>query len=120
MTINFSKFNSLFSVMNYFNTEDKCREAIAQSRWTDGDVVCPYCGQHHCRKRQDKRYCGLLQKVRFTGHFSGKREDVAPRARSKVKPQVFSWIDMERRLSFTAIWCVKPKAFTVASGGLIA
>ena len=57
MTINFSKFNSLFSVMNYFNTEDKCREAIAQSRWSDGDVVCPYCGQHHCHLRKDKRYC---------------------------------------------------------------
>lgn len=57
MTINFSKFNSLFSVMNYFNTEDKCREAITQSRWSDGDVVCPYCGQHHCHLRKDKRYC---------------------------------------------------------------
>ena len=62
---------------------------------------------------------GLPQKVRFTGHFSGKREDVATRARSKVKPQIFPWIDMERRFSLTAIWGVKPKPFAVASSRLI-
>lgn len=43
--INFSKFNSLYSVAMYFNTESKCQQAIVESRWGDG-VVCPYCGKH--------------------------------------------------------------------------
>lgn len=54
--INFSKFNSLYSVATYFNTESKCRQAIVTSRWGD-DVVCPYCGQHHCNQRRDGRFC---------------------------------------------------------------
>lgn len=53
--INFSKFNSLYSVATYFNTESKCRQAIVTSRWGD-DVVCPYCGQHHCNQRKDGRF----------------------------------------------------------------
>lgn len=48
--INFSKFNSLYSVSMYFNTEEKCQQAIVESRWGN-DVVCPYCGKHHCHKR---------------------------------------------------------------------
>lgn len=35
--INFSKFNSLYSVATYFNTESKCRQAIVTSRWGDDD-----------------------------------------------------------------------------------
>lgn len=54
--INFSKFNSLYSVAMYFNTESMCQQAIVESRWGD-DVVCPYCGKHHCNKRADGRWC---------------------------------------------------------------
>lgn len=63
---------------------------------------------------------GLPQKVRFTGHFSGMREDAASRARPKVKPHILAWFDMERRLSLTAIRGVKPQTFTVATRRLIA
>ena len=56
MKIDFSKFNSLFSVMEYFTTDAICKETIAQSRWSDGDVVCPYCGEHHCHLCKDSRY----------------------------------------------------------------
>lgn len=56
MTIDFSQFDSLFSVMEYFTTDSICKEAIAQSRWSDGDVICPYCGGHHCHKCKDGRY----------------------------------------------------------------
>ena len=55
--INFSKFNSLYSVATYFNTEEKCQQAIVESRWSDGDIICPYCGQHYCHKRADGRFC---------------------------------------------------------------
>lgn len=56
MKIDFSKFDSLFSVMEYFNNDIICKQAVAQSRWSDGDVVCPYCGEHHCHFCKDSRY----------------------------------------------------------------
>ena len=56
MKIDFSKFDSLFTVMEYFNTDAVCKETIAQYRWSDGDVICPYCGEHHCHLCKDGRY----------------------------------------------------------------
>ncbi len=54
--INFAKFNNIISLTSYFNTKEKCQQAIIESRWADGDVVCPYCGVHHCSKRGDGRF----------------------------------------------------------------
>lgn len=54
--IDLSKYTSLFDIAINFDTPDKCKDAIAQSRWADGDVICPYCGRHHCRKRKYGRY----------------------------------------------------------------
>lgn len=54
--IDFAHFNSLIDIALYFDTPIKCKKAIAQSRWADGDVVCPYCGQHHCHTRKDGKY----------------------------------------------------------------
>lgn len=54
--IDFKKFNSLVDIALYFDTPVKCKKAIAESRWADGDVVCPYCGHHHCHSRKDERY----------------------------------------------------------------
>ena len=54
--INFSKFDSHLEIADYFNTEDKCKQAIAQERWGEGDVVCPYCGGKHCYMTNDGRY----------------------------------------------------------------
>ena len=56
MNIDFTQFDSLFSVMEYFTTDQICKQTIAQSRWSDGDVVCPYCGGHHCHLCKDNRY----------------------------------------------------------------
>lgn len=57
--INFSRFNSIYELTSYFNSEAKCRKAIFESRWDKHDVVCPFCGQHHCTDRTDGRYhCG--------------------------------------------------------------
>ena len=50
--IDFSKFNSLFSIASYFSTDDVCKQTIIESRWGKDDaqdVVCPYCGKHHCK-----------------------------------------------------------------------
>lgn len=54
--IDLSKYTSLFDIAINFDTPDKCKDAIAHSRWTDGDIICPYCGRHHCHKRKDGRY----------------------------------------------------------------
>lgn len=54
--IDFSHFNSIYELTSYFNTEDKCRRAIFESRWNKHDVVCPFCGQHHCVSRTDGRF----------------------------------------------------------------
>jgi len=57
--IDFSNFDNVISITSYFNTKAKCREAIAEARWgkdDEQDVVCPYCGKHHCSKRKDGRY----------------------------------------------------------------
>ncbi len=51
----FSHFKSLYAVTNYFNSEEICRDTLAEIRWK-GDVVCPHCGQHHCVKRTDGRF----------------------------------------------------------------
>ena len=54
--INFAKFDSLIQLADFFNTEAKCKAAIAQERWGDGDVVCPYCGSTHCHMCSDGRF----------------------------------------------------------------
>lgn len=53
--IDFSKFNSIISVISHFSSEEICKQALAEVRWGD-DVVCPHCGKHHCTKRKDGRY----------------------------------------------------------------
>ena len=53
--INFNNFKSIISVINYFNDEDICKKALVEARWGD-DVVCPFCGQHHCATRKDGKF----------------------------------------------------------------
>ena len=75
--IDFSQFDSLIAMTMYFNNEDTCRQAIVETRWGVGenqDIVCPYCGEHHCAKRKDGKFrkyvttvsCSLLLTERFT------------------------------------------------------
>lgn len=54
--IDFSKFNSLFSLTLYFSTDEVCKQTIIESRWQDGDIVCPYCGKHHCKMSKSGRF----------------------------------------------------------------
>lgn len=54
--IDFKHFDSIFALTDYFSTEERCRRAIRDSRWAKDDVVCPYCGGHHCAERKDGRY----------------------------------------------------------------
>lgn len=54
--IDFTKFNNITDLTLYFKDEQTCREAIAETRWVGGDVICPYCGHHHCKKGYRGRY----------------------------------------------------------------
>ena len=53
--IDFRHFNSLDSLTSYFTSNEVCKDFLAEQRWGD-DVVCPYCGAHHCHKCADGRY----------------------------------------------------------------
>ena len=53
--IDFSQFDSLIAMTMYFNNDAVCLDAIVETRWGIGeeqDIVCPYCGQHHCATRK--------------------------------------------------------------------
>ena len=54
--INFTKFDSLIQIADYFHSEDICKQAIAQERWGDGEAVCPYCGCTHTYMTAEGRY----------------------------------------------------------------
>ena len=54
--IDFTQFDSLLQVADYFTTNDICKHTIAEARWTDGEAVCPYCGGKHCKMGKDGRY----------------------------------------------------------------
>ena len=54
--IDFKKFNSVISLTSYFTSDEKCKQAIIESRWSDGDVVCPYCGGHNCAVLKDGKF----------------------------------------------------------------
>ena len=54
--IDFQKFNNIISLTTYFNSNKKCKQAIIESRWNDGDIVCPFCCEHHCVIRKDGNF----------------------------------------------------------------
>jgi len=51
-----SHFTNIIEICRFFNTEEKCKQALREARWGDDDVVCPYCGAHHCGSRRDGRF----------------------------------------------------------------
>ena len=55
--IDFSKFNNIISLTTYFSSDKKSKQTIIESRWTDENIVCPYCGKHQCLSRTDGKFC---------------------------------------------------------------
>lgn len=50
----FTRFNSIISLITYFNCEATCVKALEESRW--GNIICcPHCGSLHCSRRADGR-----------------------------------------------------------------
>lgn len=64
--ISFTRFNSLIQIADFFNTEAKCKQTIAQERWGDGPAVCPYCGSTHTHLCSDGRYICKGCQCKFT------------------------------------------------------
>lgn len=54
--IDFSQFKSLISLVRYFSNDNICKQTIIEARWSDGDVICPYCGKHHCKMSKSGRF----------------------------------------------------------------
>ncbi len=75
-TPDFTRFDSLFELVTYFNSKEKCEKFIIANRWGD-DIICPYCGHHHCYTRKDgvttntiEGFWGYFKRVVFgTYHF---------------------------------------------------
>lgn len=55
-SIGLEKFDSLISLVTYFKDNDTCKDFLVNQRWSDGDYICPYCGQHHCYRRNDGKF----------------------------------------------------------------
>ena len=53
--IDLSKFDSLISLVSYFDTESKCKKLLREQRWGKY-IVCPYCGSVHAYERKDGRF----------------------------------------------------------------
>ena len=43
MKLQLAHFNSLISLVTYFNNDKRCRDFITEQRW-GGNVTCPFCG----------------------------------------------------------------------------
>lgn len=57
--IDFSNFDNIISLTSYFHNDEVCEQAIIESRWgadEQQDVICPYCGKHHCNRSKSGRF----------------------------------------------------------------
>lgn len=53
--IGLEKFDNLISLITYFKDNETCKRFLKEQRSGD-DVVCPYCGHHHCRARSNGQF----------------------------------------------------------------
>ncbi len=53
--IDLSKFDSLVSLVSYFDTEERCKRVLKEQRWGK-EVCCPICGSVHVYERGDGRF----------------------------------------------------------------
>lgn len=51
------QFNTVTELLDYYKSEEKCRETIEQMRWPDGNIICPKCGEGKAyRMKNNKTY----------------------------------------------------------------
>jgi len=118
--IDFSKFNSLLAMTMYFNSEEKCKKAIIETRWGAGrrqDVVCSYCGEHYCPKRKDGRFRCNHCKSNFSCKVGTIFEDTNLPLVKTALETVYFWPDLKQ--SFSEVYRVlKPGGMFMFSYGL--
>ena len=79
MKLQLAHFNSLISLVSYFNSDKRCRDFITEQRW-GGNVICPFCGCTHtyvCSNGDNqfkcadckKRFSWIKLKVSLIGHL---------------------------------------------------
>ena len=64
MKLQLAHFNSLISLVTYFNNDKRCRDFITEQRW-GGNVVCPFCGCPHtyvCSNSDNQFKCADCKK----------------------------------------------------------
>lgn len=49
------EFKNIGEVMDYFKSEDRCRDTIEKMRWPSGRIVCPYCNCGEAYRMSDMR-----------------------------------------------------------------
>ncbi len=50
------QFSNLAEVLDYYKSEDKCRDTIEKMRWPDGNIICPKCGEGKAYRMSDMRH----------------------------------------------------------------
>lgn len=47
------EFATLQDVLDYYKSEEKCRDTLEKMRWPDGNIICPKCGKDKCYRLSD-------------------------------------------------------------------
>ena len=50
-----NQFKNLQDVINYFSSEDKCRNTLEKMRFPDGRIACPKCGVRGAWRNSDMK-----------------------------------------------------------------
>ncbi len=49
------QFNNIFEVLEYYKSDERCRDTIEKMRWPDGNIICPKCKIDYCYRMSDMR-----------------------------------------------------------------
>ena len=51
-----NQFKSLSEVIEFYKSEDKCRDLVEKNRWPDGNIICPKCKGERCYRMGDMKH----------------------------------------------------------------
>lgn len=50
------QFANISEVIEFYKSEDNCRDLIEKNRWPDGNIICQKCGGEKCYRMSDMRH----------------------------------------------------------------
>ena len=65
MKLKLQKLNDLDAFTGHYKSDQVCLDALTEWRW-GCDIICPYCGKHHCKKGYGGRYVCPVCKNKFS------------------------------------------------------